>query len=403
MIACSVMHTPADARSSLPESEGWRGVDATCPRPQPPSADAPLSLRLVGRAGLIAGAWVGSRLLVAIAALAVGSLVPRNPALTAGSPGGLLGALTSWDGWWYLGIARNGYHAAALAPGYHDYAFFPLYPLLVRILSFPIPRLDGLVAVLISNALFLVALALLYRLTCEVLDERRATLTCVYLCLFPFAWVFSMAYGEGLFLVLTLWALLEAEHGHAGRAAVLASLAGATRLPGILLMVPIALILWRRVSDRRALAWLAFIPVFAAAFLAYTAWLSGSLGSFAAEKTGWGSSGIGTAGAGTSLGAGLDPLQASLLVTFLAYVFLLVYLRPDRVPLAYATIPVLTLAAVFARGELESVGRYGMVAFPFVWALAGRGSRWFRLAWPIASSVLFVVTAVVAFSGHAAP
>ena len=65
-------------------------------------------------------------------------------------------------------------------------------------------------------------------------------------------------------------------------------------------------------------------------------------------------------------------------MTLLVYVFLLVYLRPDRIPLAYALIPILTRRSVFASGNLQSIGRLGMVAFPYLWIVAGRRSAWFR-------------------------
>ena len=55
----------------------------------------------------------------------------------------LLQSLTSWDGWWYLGIVRDGYHAAPPRRPYHDYAFLPLFPMLVRLLALPSPGWEG--------------------------------------------------------------------------------------------------------------------------------------------------------------------------------------------------------------------------------------------------------------------
>jgi hypothetical protein len=357
-----------------------------------------------GATGAILAAFAGSRLLVVLSALAAETVVPRNPALVGASSGPILESLTSWDGWWYLGIVRSGYHAAPISGAYHDYAFLPFYPALVRVLSLATPAFDGLLAVLLSNALFLLALGLLYRLTREVLDEERARWSCILLAIFPFSWIFSMAYGESLFLALSLGSLLAAERGRAGWASLLAALAGLTRLPGVLLIVPLALILWRRLGDRRALAWLVVVPLGALAFMAWVGSFAGGVGAYAAAQTAWGRTGIGTAATTSgSLASQLDPLRLSFLVTLLAYVFLLVYLRPDRIPLAYATIPVLALAAVMLSGELESVGRYGMVAFPFVWVLAGRRSRAFRVIWPAASALLFTAAAIAAFAGHATP
>ena len=118
----------------------------------------------VGWRGLVA-VVVASRLVVLAAALVAELLVPRNPLLTGGDGAPILRSLTSWDGWWYLGIVRDGYHAAPLDGAYQDYAFLPLYPMLVRLLATPFPGWEGLIAVALSNVLFAVGIVLLVRLT----------------------------------------------------------------------------------------------------------------------------------------------------------------------------------------------------------------------------------------------
>ena len=45
-----------------------------------------------------------------------------------------------WDSDWYLFIANNGYHAGVVAKtpyglGYHDFAFFPAYPIVIDVFS----------------------------------------------------------------------------------------------------------------------------------------------------------------------------------------------------------------------------------------------------------------------------
>ena len=393
MLRCTVVHNGSTRAATAPGTNRW--ADEQLRR---------VRSALSGAAGTVLAAWAGSRLLVALAAVSAETITPRNPKLIPGTGGPLLTSLTSWDGWWYLGIARSGYHAAPVSGQYHDYAFFPLYPALVRVLSLATPAFDGLIAVLLSNALFLAALWLLYQLTAEVLDEERALWSCIILALFPFSWVFSMAYGESLFLVLSLGSLLAAERGRAGQAAILAGLAGLTRLPGVLLIVPLALILWQRLPNRRGLAWLVLVPLGAGLFTVGVGSLAGSAGAVEAAQNAWGRTGIVAAAAGgQSLGANLDPMLFTFLLTLLAYVYLLVYLRPDRIPLAYSLIPVLTLASVLASGNLQSIGRLGMVAFPFAWVLAGRRSQWFRVALPVVSAGLLTGLSVLIFAGWYQP
>ena len=130
-------------------------------------------LRLDG--GLVA-LFVASRLLILVAAFVAEALIPRNPLLEPGADGPILRSLTSWDGWYYLGIVRDGYQATPVSGDYANIAFPPLYPVLVRLLSWPIPGSEGIVAILVSNVAFIAALALLVRLGTPYLGRRRATI-----------------------------------------------------------------------------------------------------------------------------------------------------------------------------------------------------------------------------------
>src|SRR5436190_16493665 len=215
------MTANVDARSTVgaPASLRERGLEAT--------------RQLVGAIALdrsLVAVFVVSRLLVIAAAVAAETLIVRNPSLTSGDGAPILRSLTSWDGWFYLGIVRDGYHAAPVTGAYHDYAFLPLYPLLVRVLAAPWPAFAGLVAVLVSNVAFLVSLGLFVRLGEAVVGARRARLAALYLAVFPFAGVFSMSYTESLFLCLALGAFLAAERDRRLLAGALFGLACLCRL-----------------------------------------------------------------------------------------------------------------------------------------------------------------------------
>ena len=93
-------------------------ASAVSPIASPSGPWALIAAIVVSRAVALALAWVAER------------SVMVNPKLTSGEGGPILRSLTAWDGWWYLGIARDGYHAAPLTDGYHDYAFLPLWPAL---------------------------------------------------------------------------------------------------------------------------------------------------------------------------------------------------------------------------------------------------------------------------------
>jgi hypothetical protein len=367
----------------------------------------------VGWRGLVV-VVVASRLVVLLAALVGENLVARNPLLTAGDGGPVVRSLTSWDGWWYLGIVRDGYHAAPLDGAYHDYAFLPLYPTIVRLLSLPFPGWEGLIAVLLSNVLFVVGLVLLVRLTTPLFGEAFAFRSAALLAIFPFAAVFSMAYAESLFLVLMLGAFLAAERGRAVAAGVLLALATLTRLQGVALIIPLAWILWQRAGRPRRIraSWLALLlgPLAALGAYAWVIWLTGDAASYAAAQGAWGRSGLGGDATGTLGDALLNTAamavvftQAVNFVVLIGAVFLFVFVRRDRIPPEYVSVPVLFLGMVFLSGSIQSIGRLLMLAFPYQWILAGRRGLGGRYLWPALSLAALFVLSTAMFAGWFVP
>jgi hypothetical protein len=362
-------------------------------------------------AAVLAGGYLASRLIVLVAAVVAERLVVRNLALTSGSDLPILQSLASWDGWFYLGIARSGYHALPVAGSYHDYAFQPLYPALVALLSAPWPGAAGFVAVLISNVAFAVAMVLLYHLGRPTLGPRRAAAAAVLLAIFPFAAVFAMAYPESLFLAFSVGAFLAAERDHRGTAGILLALAALTRLQGPLLIIPMAILFLRknRWRPRPSLAWLLLAPLAAGGFAAYVSVLTGDPGAYVRAFTAWGRTGPAVAPDGGSLGAGIAAggpaatILAVLLVTLLVAVFLLVFIYHTSIRLEYGLVAVTYLMAVLASGLLESVGRYVMLAWPYAWILAGRRSHPFNTTWPLLSAGLMGLFSLLMFSGFWVP
>jgi len=112
----------------------------------------------------------------------------------------------AWDGQWYLRIALFGYHAAALqssalAGGHHDFAFYPGWPLLIRIASLGGLLPADLVAAVLANILFVLAAIVVYRLFADRFGAQTALWGTVLLAFSPVSYVFSMAYTEAAFLL----------------------------------------------------------------------------------------------------------------------------------------------------------------------------------------------------------
>ncbi len=171
------------------------------------------------------------------------------PGITSGF--GWLGNLlvapaARWDGVWYLVIARYGYRPDLGITS--RTAFFPLYPLALRTVSWfgPPPILAG---VLVSVAALAFALYGIHRLTTLELARARPALSgerlaraaqlAVLLTAFaPMAFFFSAVYSESLYLALSVGLFWSARHGRWAWVGVLGALASATRSAGLVLALP---------------------------------------------------------------------------------------------------------------------------------------------------------------------
>jgi hypothetical protein len=154
-------------------------------------------------------------------------------------PGNLLvEGLFRWDSEWYARIADQGYIApsAIIAGEQRNTAFFPLYPLCVRLVKLVVGN-TWIAGLLVANLAFLAAAIILHRLVRDRLGDATARRAVVLLCVSPFSIFFMAMYSESLFLALALAAFHAADKRHWFWASVLVGLAGATRVTGCLLLV----------------------------------------------------------------------------------------------------------------------------------------------------------------------
>jgi hypothetical protein len=393
------------------------------------------------RRAALASAWRAlciSRLLVWAAATAgvfgIGTHAFREIQPRAEDPadtlsGVLLSPARRWDSGWYLSIAEHGYDL----PAPDSTAFFPLYPLLIRVVRTPIGSFE-LAGVIVSCAAFIVALYLLHRLVDLEVGREAAERTVWLLALFPMAFYFSAIYTESLFLALTVGCFYSARRGWWGRAAMLGALASATRTTGVLLVVPLlAILLWGPREDRSArpktsrwavryrprardAAVLACVPLGLLAYLAYVgaatrygvlapikaqdAWMREFRGPIigvwgGAKNAAW-------AAREVLSGARLNdprPLAVDDLVNFAALAFASIGVVGAfrRLPVAYGAYALagLVFAISFPPNDLRPVSlpRYIVVLFPiFIWfgmVTARRSYRVVALATSAAGLAVF--------------
>jgi hypothetical protein len=199
-----------------------------------------------------------------VGALAAAFLPVAEPGGEPLEPPGFLNYWAHWDGGWYSEIATEGYGERAPA----STAFFPLYPMLVR-LGAAVGGGPALWGVLISLVATLFALYFLYGIAEKLYDVRTARASTLALAFFPTAFFLNAVYTEALFLALTtgsVWAAyVRRDFLIAG---LLGGLAAATRNLGLFLLIPL-FIEWdrnRREVGGRGLAALGLVPAGLAAY-----------------------------------------------------------------------------------------------------------------------------------------
>jgi len=168
--------------------------------------------------------------IIVIAELASVIIAQRPGQHIAASSNPLLAVWGRWDAVHYLDIARRGYYGT-------DMAFFPLYPLLIRIVGGLIGNylVGGLI---ISNVAFLFGLLFFYKLVEHQYNRVVAHRAIFYVSIFPTAIFFSAVYTEALFFALTVASFYYIREHKWLAAGIFGALAALTRVEGILLFVP---------------------------------------------------------------------------------------------------------------------------------------------------------------------
>jgi Dolichyl-phosphate-mannose-protein mannosyltransferase len=364
--------------------------------------DAPLRTALaewVGSRTAVLAWWAGSRAVVFGSALVLHLMrEPRGyfgPAIFRP----LFGPLEAWDGIWYRLIAVHGY---LLVPGRQsDPAFFPLYPLLLKLVGatgIPI----ALAGLLLSNVLFLAALLAFDALSGELFDRELARRATLLLAVFPTTYVCSMVYPESLVLLAYALTGLFAVRGRWGACAIAAAVAALARPEGVLLALPILGCLvaqWRSLAPEqrgRGVGALLAGPAAALSYPLYLGWALHDPLAWSKAQTAWGRSfrldGLYHAVTGITheLASQAWPYR-DVLACLLALV-LLGLARRAGVPWGWIALGVATVLLPLGSGSFESDARFALPALPIYWTLA-RLSRSRRVFSPVAAASLVLLAA----------
>jgi hypothetical protein len=209
-----------------------------------------------------------------------------EPKLVLTAPGfgdALAGLVRSYDASWYATIAERGYDAGPFdASVQHNWAFFPLHPLLWRAAA-SVTGEFALTGIALANLTFLVALIVVHRLTLALdFDATVADRTVLALSLFPASYFFALPWTESLFLLLSAACFLAGARERWWLAGLFAALAALTRISGLFLLAALAVLLWQARPRVPVKAWfaLAAAPLALAGFAAYLHGVTGDALAF---------------------------------------------------------------------------------------------------------------------------
>jgi Gpi18-like mannosyltransferase len=213
------------------------------------------------------GQWLVSRLWIWVGFFGIAPRLPiPDPQVIAQAD--LLSLIRS-DTIHYLAIVAKGYTYVDDG-GIWTIAFFPLYPLLIKVCS-TIGLTPLIAGFLISNLCFLGGLLLLQDWVQYRHGPIAARWTIAAMAWLPWSLFGTVLYTEGLFILLSTATLRAFDRGRYGQAAICGALASAARMPGVMLVPALGWVAWR---ERRGWA-------------AYGAALASGLGTIAFSGFCW--------------------------------------------------------------------------------------------------------------------
>jgi len=300
------------------------------------------------------------------------------------SPKWLIDIWCRWDSEWQLSIVKWGYVAPeTLGSGYSNLAFFPLYPYLIKLLTFWMPQrfqtesVYLLVGLILSNLCLLLALYGIYKLSICLFGDKTGRLVPILMFCLPCAFYFSAFYGESLFLCLIVYTMILAEKGKWCWSAICAAGATLCRPHGVLILVPVIyLYMSKRSWNFRAIGkswlWYLFVPASVALYFYYLYTLTGDFFAFFKAQAAWGRSLTDV----SAFSLYFEPLFSGhnrpttidlvMIITSLILSILMIVRTKHKAYGLYALVCTLVLIGT---GNLYSMMRYTAVIFP-IWMYA---------------------------------
>lgn len=301
-----------------------------------------------------------------------------------------------WDSFWYLDIAEKGYYLDNNEWGLQNIVFFPLYPFLIKIISYFLSGNFILAGWIISSVSLFLALLYFYKLIKEFHPEIDPYLPIKLLLIFPTAFFLNAVYTESIFLFFSLATFyygLKKKMLHAGIFGFLASI---TRITGALLFIPL---IWEYLKDHnfklRSLFRLKALPIFAIPlgtlfFFFYHFLKFGNFFLFFDIEKNWGRD-FTIQKEHFNLFSNPAIVNLCLDILFVIFVLLIIYFVFKKLRTSYGLYMLATIAIALTTGTLMSIGRYILILFPTYILIASIKNQYIQQAWIFVSTILLAM------------
>lgn len=320
------------------------------------------------------------RVILAGAELIAPSIFPPNPRFLEPV------RWANFDGGHYLSIASHGY-------GIYQQAFFPLYPMLIRVFSF-LPIAPVYIALAISHISLLAGLLVLYALMKKERIQNSLWII-AFLLFFPTGFFFASAYPTSLLFFLVVSSMYASRGKNGLIAGIFGLLASATHLFGAFLfafgLLPLGLFLYMAYLYFSVGDAFAFFHVQSAyganrtageiVLLPQVLWRYGKIFLTAAHSF-------------------VYAVAAFEAIVFMLFGFLLIIAIRQKMRASYLWYSALVLIVPTLTGTFSSLPRYVLSAFPLFFVLGTVHNRAVRAILLILSIFGLVVGAMAYVSGY---
>ncbi|KOV67652.1 membrane protein [Streptomyces sp. MMG1121] len=316
----------------------------------------------------------------------------------------------AWDSVWYLHIAEHGYgtrvRITSTGAVQTDWAFFPLYPGLIRALSGLLHLTAGQAGLLIAWGCALIAAYAVYAIGHHLHGRDVAIALVALWAVLPHAVVLGLAYTEPLFTACAAWSLYCVLRGRWLAAGSFALLAGLSRPSGIAAAAAVTTAAVYEAVRRRGRVppglWAGTVlgPL---GWIGYVLWVGGRTGDllhgYFRVQSAWNSRLDLTVGPLRLLRSmplhGTGPAYPMAVIVVLAGILLFCLLCLDRAPLSLVVFSgVLLLLVVAVSGPFSSKPRFLVPAFPLLLPAARALATTWRTRRPRAHRVYGALAAV---------